>query len=91
MMEARGVLYRRYVKKAATAKAAVPKAAAARRKIGEQRRKRVLAAARQLIASRVPSRRLASRIVVDLDLAGLRLDVKQVREILKSAGILPAK
>lgn len=91
MMDDRGFIYRSMVKKAATAKAAVPKAAAARLKIGERRRNRVLAAARRLIASRVPPRNLASRIVADLDLAGLRLDVKQVREILKSAGILPAK
>lgn len=90
-MDARGALYRRTVKKAATAKAAVPNAAAARRKIGDIRRTRVLAAARQLRAARVPARTLASRIVADLELAGLRLDVKHVREILKSAGILPTK
>ena len=86
MMEARGVLYRRYVKKAATAQAAGPAAAAARRQIGDRLRKRVLARALALRADRVPTRRWASRIAIELETAGLLIDVKHIREILKVGG-----
>ena len=91
MMEARAVLFRRYVKKAVTARAAAPKAAAARRQIGDRLRKRVLAMVERLGTEKVPARKMASRIAADLELAGLRIDPKRVREILKTAGSRPAK
>ena len=91
MMEARGVLYRRYVKKAATAQAAGPAAAAARRQIGDRLRKRVLARVPALRADRVPTRRWASRIAIELETAGLQIDAKHIREILRSAARSPAK
>lgn len=90
MIEARGVLYNRVVKKADTAKTVAPQAKAARLKIGDRRRARVLAMAARLRSQGVPARRLSSHIVAALDLAGLRVDVKHVREILKAAGLLPA-
>ena len=90
-MDARGFLYRRMVKKSRTARAAVPKAAAARRQVGDRLRKRVLARVPALRADRVPTRRWASRIAIELETAGLLIDVKHIREILKSAAKSPAK
>ena len=88
MMDARGVLYRRYVKKAATAKAVAPKGAAARRKSGDPLRKRVLAEARILLDRGNSHRDLAGKIALIL---GEKHDEKHVRAILRTAGILPEK
>ncbi len=92
MMEARGVLNRRYVKKAATARTAGERAAAARRQAGDPYRDRVLAEARILLERRNPPRDLAGKIAAILAAVdGAPHDVKHVRSILKTAGILPRK
>jgi len=91
MMTARAVLNRRFVKKAATAKTAAPKAAAARRRIGDRLRERVLTEARVLINASVPANDLARRIAVILDAQGEHRDVNNVRRILREARILPPR